>query len=153
MIFYQYINVKIIIKCRNPIFTHVHAFQFSNLSTSFIHIMFVSHFGRNGNQLSVSPWLITEVQVSPNVGLQNTCTRTLLTFTLPCVCKFIYLAYTSYIFLYALECVCRRYMAGVLIHTSINVYLRSKQLTYLTGMQVSFYINTIKYLPDACYLV
>ena len=33
--------------------------------------MWASHFVRNGNKLSISSWLTTEVQVCRNVGLPN----------------------------------------------------------------------------------
>jgi len=61
-------------------FTHVHAFWFMNLNTAFIllsrkkfsYIMWACHFIKNGNKLSISSWLTTEVQVCQNVALLNT---------------------------------------------------------------------------------
>ena len=58
---------------------YIHAISFSNSNTPFMlftrknftSIMWASHFVRNGNKLSISSWLTTEIQVCQNVGLPN----------------------------------------------------------------------------------
>ena len=59
-------------------FTRIFVFEFEYSYYSIgqgkflpIAIMSASHFVRNGNDLSMSSWLTTEVQVCRNVGLPN----------------------------------------------------------------------------------